>query len=80
MGKNRINLKMSNVGYDFLNKIIDNRIKVGKDRLDLIKSLDLVAKYFKENNESYIKMLSIDVEGEKWVYLMNLTTGKIEIN
>ncbi|MEX1382636.1 hypothetical protein [Lutibacter sp.] len=63
--ENRRPVKISSQGYTFLDKLIDNRVKFGENRLNFIQTLDLIATYFKNNNDRYLEMLKTKLEGEK---------------
>jgi hypothetical protein len=62
---NKKSIKMSEEGYNFLDRVITNRIKLGEERITFIETLELIAKYFREDNESYMKMLKTKMEKEK---------------
>lgn len=55
---NKESLKISTKAKDFLGQIILNRIKLDQTPLtSFSESIELMQKYFKENNQSYIDML-----------------------
>lgn len=58
--------KLSSEGIDFLKKMKRNRIKADTDEEELPywKLLEIMAKYFKLNNEEYLKLIKLPY-GEK---------------
>lgn len=55
---NKESLKVSTKAKEFLEKIINNRIKLDKPKLNSIsEAIELIQKYFKSNDREYIKML-----------------------
>ena len=60
---NNESLKVSKNGKTFLTQIMINRIKLDKKPLkSFSEALELIQKYFKTNNEEYLKMLKEDVK------------------
>ena len=60
---NNESLKVSKNGKTFLTQIMINRIKLDKKPLkSFSEALELIQKYFKTNNEEYLKMLKDDVK------------------
>ena len=55
--KGETSIKVSEKGKLFLKQIQINRIKLDLPELTQVKALDLVSDYFKNNNDSYIKMV-----------------------
>jgi len=59
MEKNKTSIKISEEGLSFLRKLITNRRKADVDESDLAywKVLDVIAKYFKSNNDKYLELV-----------------------
>lgn len=55
--ENQQSIKISKIGKEFIKQIQINRIKLDLDSLTQVQVLELVSKYFKENNQEYLKML-----------------------
>lgn len=62
--KQKTSVKLSDKNLSFLRKMAVNRVKVDKEMKTLPPSymLDLIEKYFKLNNEEYIKLLHLEVK------------------
>lgn len=58
---NAENIRISPKGKDFLKRFITNRRKIGTDEEDISywKCLELIEKYFKNNNDEYIELTKI---------------------
>jgi hypothetical protein len=57
MGNNE-SLKVSKKGKEFLSQIMINRIKLDQKPLkSFSETIELIQKYFKINNDQYLKML-----------------------
>lgn len=58
---NKESLKVSKKSKEFLNNIMINRIKSDQKPLKSInEAVELIQKYFKANNDEYLKMLKED--------------------
>lgn len=58
---NNESLKVSKRAKDFLKNIMMNRIKLDQKPLNsLSEALELIQKYFKSNNDEYLKMVKED--------------------
>ena len=57
----KTSIKVSKKGVDFLKKLRTNRRKVETDNHDLAywRLIDIIAKYFKDNNERYIDLIKV---------------------
>lgn len=63
MNKNKTSIKFANEMYDFLNNIRLNRIRTNKPEPNSYnESLEIIAKFFKNNNDIYLKMLQTEME------------------
>lgn len=59
--KNKESLKVSKEVKSFLEQIMTNRIKLDKNPLkSFSEALELIMRYFKNNNKEYIDMLKED--------------------
>lgn len=59
---NKESLKVSETAKEFLEKIMMNRIKLDQKPLkSFSEAIELIQKYFNNNNQAYLKML----KGEK---------------
>ncbi len=60
----KLSVKISDEGNNFLKKIAINRIKADIETKLITPSdaLDLIAKYFKTNNEKYLEMIHTEVK------------------
>lgn len=66
MSNNKTSIKFSDNCLNFLNNVRLNRIKVGGDEMKSYdESLELVVKFFKDNNDEYIQMLRYNMEEMK---------------
>lgn len=56
----KTSLKLSQEGIDFLKKLRVNRIKtdIDEEGLSYWRLLELIAKYFKSNNERYLELVN----------------------
>jgi len=60
---NKESLKVSKKAKDFISQVMINRIKLDKTPLkSFSEAIELMQKYFKANNEEYLKMLKEDVK------------------
>ena len=59
MMKSKVPIKISKEGMDFLKKLRLNRIKADVDEEPLFhyQTIELIAKYFKLNNDRYLEMV-----------------------
>lgn len=55
--ENRIPVKVSKKGKEFLRQMQINRIKLDLPELSYPQCLEVIADYFKTNNDSYLEML-----------------------
>lgn len=63
MNKNKTSIKFANEMYDFLNNIRLNRIRTDQpEPSSYNESLEIIAKFFKNNNDIYLKMLQTEME------------------
>lgn len=60
--KNKYPMKITEKGKDFLKKLRNNRIKVDEDEDPLYfhEVIELIANYFKANNEVYLDMVKME--------------------
>lgn len=60
---NKSSVKLSEDGIEFLKKFRLNRIRTNADNeiLSYADLVDIVAKYFKTNNERYLEMVKMEV-------------------
>lgn len=56
--KNGQSIKVSNEGKEFLKQMQINRIKLDLETLSYLECLEQIAKYFKNNNNRYIEMIT----------------------
>lgn len=61
MGKSKVSIKVSDEGINFLKKLITNRRKADIDESDLHywKVMEIIAKYFKLNNDRYLELVKM---------------------
>ena len=57
-------IKISDNGMQFLNKLRTNRRKAEVDEKDssLWELIEIIVKYFKNNNEEYLKLVKLKLE------------------
>jgi len=60
--KLKTSVKLSENGIIFLKKLRTNRRKAGTDEQDLSywKLIDVIANYFKANNDEYLKIVNME--------------------
>lgn len=60
----KTSIKISDAGREFLNKLRTNRRKADVDEKDLSFWIlfDIIVKYFKNNNDEYIKLVKLEVK------------------
>lgn len=60
---NKESLKVSKKAKDFISQVMINRIKLDQKPLkSFSEAIELIQKYFKANNDEYLKMLKEDVK------------------
>jgi len=61
---NEVSLKVSLSGREFVRKMVINRIKVSDDGnvMNFTQAFDMVVKYFKDNNDRYKELISMEVK------------------
>ena len=61
---NYLNVRMSNAGIEFLKRFRINRLKqeIDKDVLSNAVLFDLIVKYFKNNNDEYLKIVNMEIK------------------
>lgn len=57
-------VRISNETLEFLKKFQLNRIRIGTDEIKIsyINALNLIVKYFKDNNSEYVKLVQMVVD------------------
>lgn len=57
-------VRISNEALEFLKKFQTNRIRIGTDEIKIsyINALNLIVKYFKNNNSEYVKLVQMVVD------------------
>jgi len=57
MKENKLTVKVSNKGKNFLKQMQINMIKLDLDQLTIPDCIDKIVDYFKNNNQEYLKMI-----------------------
>jgi hypothetical protein len=57
MKENKITVKVSSKGKNFLKQMQINRIKLDLDQLTIPDCIDRIVDYFKNNNSEYLNMM-----------------------
>ena len=55
--ENPQSIKISGIGKEFIKQIQINRIKLDLEEVTQVQTIELIAKYFKNNNDNYVEML-----------------------
>lgn len=62
MGKDKLSIKICDIGTEFLKKLRTNRRKMDVDDADLSywRLIKLITKYFKLNNNAYSELVKLE--------------------